>query len=463
MPTSDTLLAELKELHPKLIDLSLGRIDRLLEMLGNPHEKMPPVVHVAGTNGKGSTTAILRAILEAAGLRVHAYTSPHLVRFHERISLAGDNGRSAPIGEAELVDVLTRTQEANKGGDITQFEITTAAAFTAFSERPADVLILEVGLGGRLDATNVVKRPILSVITSISIDHADKLGNSLELIASEKAGIIKKGVPVVVSRQPEVALEVITNQAFQVGAPTIIWGQEFDAMEQHGRLVFQNENELLDLPLPALTGAHQLTNAAVAIASALALRKSLRIGAHSAGANRASDETKLLEVSEGAIEEGLLNVTWPGRMQQLTEGPLPDMLSIGSELWLDGGHNPEAGAAIALTMADLEERSSKPLYLIVGMMSLKDTKGFLLPFKGLAREMIAVPVPSANVPPQEPIELADTARLIGLHCDIEPSVEKALKSLDKKHPGAKRILICGSLYLAGEVLAHQKGVAPQPN
>jgi len=477
MPTSDTLLAQLKGLHPKLIDLSLGRIDRLLEKLGNPHQKLPPVVHVAGTNGKGSTTAILRVILEAAGYRVHVYTSPHLVRFHERISLAGPDGRSNPIDEAALVDILVQTQAANEGDDITQFEITTAAAFIAFSERPADVLLLEVGLGGRLDATNVVNKPVLSIITPISIDHADKLGNTIERIAAEKAGIMKPGVPVIVSRQPKGALNVITKLAQEVGAPAIIWGQAYEAFEQHGRLVFQCENELLDLPLPALTGAHQLVNAGTAVASALALREILKtpeahnennpcsggLGSMTKTHGIRTPHAKHVRISERAIEKGLMDVHWPGRMQQLTGGPLPDLLSQGSELWLDGGHNPEAGAAIAITMADLEERSPKPLYLVIGMMSLKDSHGFLSPFKGLARHVSAVPVPAANVPPQEPVELAGAARQVGFECTIEASVEDALKALEKHHPGAKRILICGSLYLAGSVLAQQQGVTPQPN
>jgi len=477
MPTSDTLLAQLKELHPKLIDLSLGRIDRLLEKLGNPHHKLPPVVHVAGTNGKGSTTAILRAILQAAGCRVHVYTSPHLVKFHERISLADADGRSTPIDEDALIDVLIRTQAANEGDDITQFEITTAAAFLAFAERPADVLLLEVGLGGRLDATNVVRKPALSIITPISIDHADKLGNTIERIAAEKAGIMKPEIPVIVSSQPDGALKVITKQAKKVGAPTIIWGRDYEAFEQHGRLVFQCENELLDVPLPALTGAHQLVNAGTAVATALALREILNApedrnkNLKSCGTRRSdtkaheigSSKKTRRKISESAIEKGLLDVRWPGRMQQLTEGPLPDFLSHGSELWLDGGHNPEAGAAIAITMADLEERAPKPLYLVIGMMTLKDTHGFLSPFRGLARQVIAVPVTAANVPPQEPVELALVARQVGFECTTEASVADALKALDQRHPGAKRILICGSLYLAGSVLAQQQGVTPQPN
>ena len=248
-PASDRLLADLKKLHPKLIDLSLGRIERLLGKLGDPHLALPPVVHIAGTNGKGSTTAYLKAILEAAGLGVHVYTSPHLVRFHERIVLGRKGGIGAPIGEAELVDVLTRTQAVNSGDDITQFEITTAAAFLAFAEKPADVLLLEVGLGGRLDATNVVPKPALGIITPISMDHAEKLGDRLALIAAEKAGILKRGMRAVISRQPDEAITVIEDKARRVGATLVTWGQDFDAYEQRGRLVVQPPERLLDLPM----------------------------------------------------------------------------------------------------------------------------------------------------------------------------------------------------------------------
>ncbi len=474
MQSSDQLLADLKLLHPKLIDLSLGRIDCLLAKLGNPHHRLPPVVHIAGTNGKGSTTAFLSAILEAAGLSVHAYTSPHLVRFHERISLARSDGYSRPIDEAELVDVLVRTQAANDGDDVTQYEITTAAAFLAFSQTPADVLLLEVGLGGRLDATNVVKEPAMCVITPVSIDHADKLGDTLEKIAVEKAGILKPGVPVVVAAQQDAALGVIEARARELAAPMTVWGRDFDAHEQHARLIVQYGEQLLDLPLPALIGPHQIANAGTAVAAALKLAAifdgkplvsaSAKSESHS---GRTGDTVAAMmsafSITEHAIEEGLLSVHWPGRMERLDHGPLPGLLGSGSELWLDGGHNPAAGAMLAQTLADLEERSSKPLYLVVGMMSLKDTTGFLAPFRGIAREIIAVPVAAAHFAPQEPVELAAAARKVGLACHIESSVKAALIALDESHPGPKRILICGSLYLAGQVLALQQGVEAQPN
>lgn len=443
MPTSDQLLAELKQLHPKLIDLSLGRVERLLAKLGSPHLKIPPVVHIAGTNGKGSVTAYLKAILEAAGKRVHVYTSPHLVRFHERIELAGADGRAAAIGEDALVDVLSRTQGVNDGDDITQFEITTAAAFLAFSEHPADVVLLEVGLGGRLDATNVIAHPALTIITSISLDHADKLGDTLVKIAGEKAGILKRGVRCVVAQQDDDVLDVIRSEAGRVRADLIAWGERFDAYEQRGRLIVQREDELLDLPMPALIGRHQVINAATAVVAAMEF----------AGA---SLETE-------AIERGLASVRWPARMQWLDSGPLPDILKPGSELWLDGGHNPAAGAVVAQTLADLEERAPKPLYLIVGMMALKDAAGFLAPFSGLARHVITVPIPGAHEATHAPEVLAEAARAVQLSAEISPSVDQALRRLEQLHPGPKRILICGSLYLAGHVLALQDGVAAQPN
>jgi dihydrofolate synthase / folylpolyglutamate synthase len=443
MPKSDKLLADLKLLHPKLIDLSLGRIERLLAKLGDPHQKLPPVVHVAGTNGKGSTTAYLKAMLEAAGQRVHVYTSPHLVRFHERIELAGADGVSAPIGEDALVEVLTRTQAVNDGDDITQFEITTAAAFLAFAETPGDILLLEVGLGGRLDATNVVKRPALSVITPVSMDHAEKLGGTLAKIAAEKAGILKRAVPAVISQQPDEALDVIKAEAARVGAPLSVWGEDYDAYEQRGRLVVQTENRVLDLPLPVLVGSHQIINAGTAVAAALSL----------AGQN----------ITERAIDRGLLTVRWPARMQRIDSGVLPDLLKSGTELWLDGGHNPSAGQFLAQTVADLEERSPKPLYLVVGMMGLKDAAGFLTPFRGLTRHVVTVPIPGAHEAPFTPEALAEVAKTCGLKGESATGIEVALRRIEAIDPGDKRVLICGSLYLAGHVLALQQGVEVQGN
>ncbi len=443
MPTSDELLAQLKLLHPKLIDLSLGRVERLLAKLGNPHLTLPPVIHIAGTNGKGSVTAYLKAMLQAAEKRVHVYTSPHLVRFHERIELAGADGHAKPIGEADLVDVLLRTQAVNDGDDITQFEITTAAAFLSFSEHPADAVLLEVGLGGRLDATNVIDKPKLCVITPVSLDHAEKLGATVEKIALEKAGILKRGVTCVVSLQEPEALAAIEETAHKVGARLVVWGRDFDAYEQRGRLVVQREDQLVDLPLPALVGRHQIINAGTAVAAALELQS--------------------LGVDEDAIARGLTSVRWPARMQRLDTGPLPHMLKPGSELWLDGGHNPAAGQFLAQTLADLEERAPKPLYLVVGMMGLKDAARFLGSFRGLARHLVTVPIPGAHEAPFTPEALADVAKSVGLEATAEESVEAALERIEALDPAPKRILIAGSLYLAGHVLALQEGVEQQAN
>ncbi|MDX2307733.1 MAG: folylpolyglutamate synthase/dihydrofolate synthase family protein [Hyphomicrobium sp.] len=443
MAQSDKLLADLKLLHPKLIDLSLGRIERLLGKLGDPQRRLPPVVHIAGTNGKGSTTAFLKAMLIAAGRRVHVYTSPHLVRFHERIELAGRDGLSRPISEDLLVDVLIRTQSVNDGDDITQFEITTAAAFLAFAETAADVLLLEVGLGGRLDATNVVARPELCIITPVSMDHAEKLGPTLRDIAREKAGILKRGVPAVISQQSDDALDVIVEAGRRAGAPLTVWGQDFDAFEQNGRLVVQTEDRVLDLPLPSLFGRHQIVNAATAVAAALAMSR--------------------LVIDETAIERGLSTARWPARMQRLDSGPLPDGLRATSELWLDGGHNPAAGIVLAQTLADLEERSPKTLYVVAGMMGLKDAAGFLAPFRGLVRHVVTVPIPGAHEQPFAPDALADVARTVGLSATSASDIEAALAHIEALDPEPKRILICGSLYLAGHILAIQEGVEVHGN
>lgn len=446
-PTSDALLAEMKLFHPKLIDLSLGRVERLLGKLDHPEKKLPPVVHIAGTNGKGSVTAFLKAMLEAAGKRVHVYTSPHLVRFHERISLAGDDGKSHPIGEDDLVDVLMRVNAVNDGDDITQFEITTAAAFLAFAETPADVLLLEVGLGGRLDATNVVKRPALTIITPISLDHAEKLGPTLAKIAREKAGILKRGVVGVVAPQDDEVMEVIEARASRVGASLVAAGRAYDAYEQSGRLVVQREGELLDLPLPALIGRHQVTNAGVAVAAALSL----------------SSAHQELAIDERAIELGLRNAEWPARMQRLTSGPLPSVLGPECELWLDGGHNPAAGDMLADTLAGFEEKTPKPTFLIAGMMGQKDALGFLAPFRGLVRTVFTVPIPGAHEAPHSEDNLAEIARSAGLNAIARPGIMEAIRSIAQLPEEHKRVLICGSLYLAGHALALQEGTTAQSN
>jgi dihydrofolate synthase / folylpolyglutamate synthase len=442
MRTSGELLAELKRLHPRLIDLSLGRIEALLAKLGYPQRHLPPVIQVAGTNGKGSVAALLKAMLRAAGRRVHAYTSPHLVRFHERIELSDAEGLTSPIAEAELVDRLTEVQRVNDGEEITFFEITTAAALLAIAERPADAVILEVGLGGRLDATNVIARPALGVITPISLDHTDKLGGTLAEIAHEKAGILKPFVPAVVSRQPPEALEVVKGRAQALAAPLMVWGEDYEAFEQHGRLVFQSAERLLDLPLPALLGQHQITNAGTAVAAALRLQS--------------------LEPTVQAIERGLVEVQWPARMQRLDNGILSRLLAPGSELWLDGGHNAAGGEAIAQTLAELEERAPKPVSLIVGMLAQKDATGFLEHFRGLVRRVVTVPIPNSEAA-LSPGALAGLAAAAGLDAEPAGDVEGAIRRLQEIEGRPLRILICGSLYLAGHVLALQEGVQAQAN
>ncbi len=442
MTELDDLLARMKQLHPLYMDLSLDRVDRMLAELGSPHDKLPPVIHIAGTNGKGSTTAFLKAMIEAAGKRAHVYTSPHLVRFNERIALASPDGASngaQPIDEAVLTELLARVEKVNAGQSITFFEITTAAAFLAFSEHPADFVLLEVGLGGRLDTTNVVKKPALTVITSISMDHADKLGDTVEKIAAEKAGIMKRGVRCVVARQTPEVDDVLDVEARKRGATIVRWGEDFEAFAQRGRLVFQRDDRLLDLPMPALLGPHQIVNGGTSVAAAL------EIG-----------------LDERAIAAGLTSVRWPARMQRLGPGALTRDLRPDIEVWLDGGHNPGAGEVIARTLADLEERSPRPLVLIVGLQGHKDAAGYLQPFAGLARQAIAVPVPG-TLQPRMPEALADIARGVGVKASAAASLQEALAAASAVADGPLRILICGSLYLAGQVLALQEGRETQSN
>ncbi len=431
MSSVDSILARLTALHPKRIDLSLGRIERLLAALGNPERKLPPVIHVAGTNGKGSTVAFLRAMLEAAGRRVHVYTSPHLVRFNERIRL-GAHGEGRLVTDAEFIGALEECEKANEGAAITVFEITTAAALLLFSRHPADVLILEVGLGGRLDATNVVERPLASIITPVSVDHTDFLGESLPQIAGEKAGIIKQGVPVFVSSQHREAMDVIERQAARLKAPVRTAGEDWTATEERGRLVYQDDNGLIDLPAPKLYGRHQFENAGLAIATLRALPD--------------------LKVPLGAFEAGMVKAEWPARMQRLGQGRLVELAPPGSELWLDGGHNPDGGRIIAAALADLEERVPRPLVLIVGMLTTKDNAGFLRNFAGLARKLIAVPVPDQEKG-MAAEDLSAVAREAGLSATSRDDVVSALEAAGKLElEPAPRILITGSLYLAGEVL-----------
>ncbi len=405
-------------LHPKIIDLTLDRMWRCLDAVGNPHEVAPPVIHVAGTNGKGSTQAMIRAGLEAAGEIVHAYTSPHLARFHERIRVAGDI-----IDEDRLVEFLDEVYVANDGGSITYFEITTVAAFLAFAREPADWTLLEVGLGGRHDATNVIDKPKLTIITKIDLDHQQFLGETIPEIAFQKAGIIKSGVPVIVGPQHEEALDVIEAEAARAGAPIIAYGQHWHAWEERGRMVFQDETGLLDLPLPNLRGPHQIGNAGMAVAA-----------------------LRFLRFAEDACEGAVTDAYWPARMQRLKKGPLVK-LAANAELWLDGGHNPAAGEALADTLARLPKR---PTHLICGMLSTKDVSGYLRPLVAQAQSLTAVAIPgeTATLPPED---TAAAAANVGLPSRLAASVEEALTEVLAHEPSA-RVLICGSLYLAGAVL-----------
>jgi dihydrofolate synthase/folylpolyglutamate synthase len=381
---------------------------------------------VAGTNGKGSTVAYIKSILEQAGLRVHCYTSPHLVKFHERIYVAGET-----VSEEKLAALLEECEVANGNAPITFFEITTAAAFLAFSRTPADYLILEVGLGGRLDATNVIPKPVLSVITTVDYDHQQYLGNSLIAIAHEKAGILKNGAPAIIGIQPDEARAEIERFAEKIGSPVFIANQDWQSFEQHGRLVFQDENGLLDLSLPQLKGRHQVDNAGNAIA-----------------AIRLLDDTR---VTEAHIEQGLRSVVWPARMQKLGPGTLTNLIPKDAELWLDGGHNPAAGRVIARAFSDINDRFSRPLVLIWGMLNTKDAASFIEPFAGLAQRVVTLAIPDEpNAVPAD--QLAEIARSQNLSAETATSLTKALGQASLTTP-APRILICGSLYLAGHVLS----------
>ncbi len=433
-PATAELLARFEHLHPKSIDLSLDRIHRLLRALGDPHKAMAPVIHVAGTNGKGSVIAFLRAILEVAGLKVHVFTSPHLRCFNERIALAGPGG-AKPIGDRALHDVLMRAEAANAGEPITFFEITTAAAFLAFAEHPADIVLVETGLGGRLDATNVIERPKLTVITPVSIDHITFLGETIEAIAGEKAGILKPGCPCVVSHQADDALGMIKSRALKIGAQLLIAGEQWDAYEQHGRLVFQDGRALLDLPLPRLAGGHQIGNAGTAIAAARALNG--------------------VTISEQHLAAGLTSACWPARLERLSQGTLNELVPPGSEIWLDGGHNPAAGEVLARAMADLEDRVPRPLHLILGMMSTKDASSFLEHFENLACFVATVDVPG-QPNAYTAHELCEMARNLGYVAEAAGSLRKALEICAHEAKEPVRILITGSLYLAGHVLEVQE-------
>ncbi|MDF1792431.1 MAG: bifunctional folylpolyglutamate synthase/dihydrofolate synthase [Thalassobaculaceae bacterium] len=428
-PAPDAILARLQTLHPKAIDLSLDRVQTLLERLGNPERAVPPVIHVAGTNGKGSVIAYLRAILEAAGHRVHVYTSPHLVRFNERIRLAGE-----VIDDALFSEVLEECERINGGAPITLFEITTAAAFLAFSRVPADVLLLEVGLGGRFDTTNVIDRPLACVITPVSIDHVAFLGDTIEKIAFEKAGIIKPGVPLTVGPQGPAALKVIADRASALGAPMRVYGRDYVARRDGDGMTVETEEGVEALPLPSLPGAHQVDNAAVAAAVARSVAGTL--------ANTAEHR-----------QRGVRTASWPARMQRLTQGPLVAMLPAGWTLWLDGGHNADAGRAISAELAAWRrDRPDEPVHLIVGMLNTKAADDYLRPFAGLPASVSTVTIPgeTASLSAEAVAAMASTA---GVAAAARDSVATALAQVIAAGDAKGRVLIAGSLYLAGRVLA----------
>jgi dihydrofolate synthase/folylpolyglutamate synthase len=423
---SDQAIQRLRANHPSLIDLTTGRVQRLLAALGHPERRLPPVIHVAGTNGKGSTLAYLRAIAEAAGLKVHALTSPHLVRFAERIRVAGELITDARL--AELIEVL---ETANAGEPISFFEITTVLAFEAFARTPADLCLIEVGLGGRFDATNVFDAPAVSVITPVDYDHLELLGPELSKIAWEKAGVIKRGRPVVVARQMDEALEAIEREAEALAAPMLLMGRDFDAWEERGRLLVQMPERLLDLPAPALFGGHQFANAGLAVAAALSFDASL---------------------GEEPVGRGVASATWPARFQRLTKGPLAELARArGADLWLDGGHNPHAGRALAESASRLVDRDPRPLVLVAGMFARKDAKGFFLPFAEMRPRVLVTSFDSPNAAPAD--ELAQAAAAAGLSPEIQPDVTAAVQAALAAPGPAPHVLVCGGLHFAGEVLA----------
>ena len=429
MSRTDAILKRLATLYPKFMDLSLDRQWRLLGQLGNPQQRLPPVIHVAGTNAKGSTIAYLRAMLEAAGKRVHVYTSPHLVRFNERIRIAGKL-----VSTRRVNDALEQVERINAGQPITQFEITTSAALKLFAETPADFLLLEVGLGGDFDSTNVIDHPLGVIITPVDFDHQKWLGYTIREIASHKAGILKRGAPAVIGRQRDEGLAEIERAAKKLRIAPFVQGRDYDGYAQDGRLVYQDEDGLLDLPPPALVGHHQFDNAALAVAAVRHFK---------------------LPVSDAQIARGLRTVIWPARIQ-LLQGKLRDMLPKSAELWLDGAHNAHGAAALAVSLQEMQAARPKPLVLIVGMMNTREPADFLAPFVPMAPRVFTLTIPGEeNAHPAQAI--ADAAQAAGLEVTSRRSVQSALREAAKV-PSA-RIVICGSLYLAGDVLA-RNGTPP---
>jgi len=425
---AEPILRRLAELHPKRIDLSLGRIERLLARLDHPERRLPPVVHIAGTNGKGSTLAFLDAMLQAAGRRTVRYISPHLVRFNERILIQGE-----PVDDARLIAALDACERANGSAPITFFEITTAAAFLIFAETSADIVLLETGMGGRLDATNTVERPRLVLISPVSMDHEAFLGNTLAAIAGEKAGIMKSGVPVILGPQRPEALAVFEARAEALGCPLLVHGRDWSARREGERLVVEDRGESVELPLPSLAGVHQIDNAGLAVVAARRLGE--------------------LAPPTAAIARGLVEVRWPARLQRLSEGPMVRALGAGFELWLDGGHNPAAGEVLAASLPTLAQ--GRPVHLIVGMLATKDLEAFLRPLVPLVASLRTVAVPDEPAA-RDAGEAAEIGRRLGLRAEPAPSPVAAARAVagHERPPGL--VLVCGSLYLAGHVLREHR-------
>lgn len=439
--TADQWIDQLMSLHPKGYDLSLERISKLLDKLDRPQDKLPPVLHVAGTNGKGSFTAFARAILEAEGYKVHVHTSPHLVSWHERFRLAHEDGGKL-VEDHVLANAIARVAAANDGASITVFEILSVVMFLLFSEHDADVAIIEVGLGGRFDATNVITSPAACVIMPVSLDHQALLGDTAAKIAFEKAGILKKNCPTIISAQPfDEALEVIISQAEKNRSVLSIFGQDFAGFEEHGRFVYQDDAGLLDLPKPKLIGQHQFANAATAIRAV-----------RDAG----------FTVTQNAAEQAMRNVYWPGRMQLLPQGNLTGIApGLDAEIYIDGGHNPDAANIIVNTIDQLDMR---PLYLISAMLNTKEPHDFFKKFAGKVEHIITIPVVTsdAGIPADK---LADIAQDSGISSKPGSELAEALKTISElyemaNHVKPPRILICGSLYLVGDALA-QNGTPPE--
>lgn len=427
------MLDKLYSLHPKLIDLSLNRVTRFLSDLGNPHLSLPPVIHVAGTNGKGSTVATLRAILEEHGFRCHVATSPHLVRLNERIVLAGEE-----IGNDALTALITECMDHNHGQDITFFEMIIAATFLAFSRTPADFCLLETGLGGRLDATNVVPQPAATIITAISYDHREFLGDTLPRIAAEKAGIMKPGTPCIIGRQPPMAESAAVRNTFlshasSTGSPLLLNGADWRMEEEQSRLRFTDRQGTFLTQKPSLPGRHQFDNAGAAIA-ALRVIPGLRL-----------DPEK--------ISTALGKIHWPARLQKIEHPDFIETIGVGSELWLDGGHNDSAGMILADHIQGWCNTDAKPVHMIMGMLTRKNPVEFINPIVPYIESVTAIPVPgeeSSFTPSELKARLAPLP-LKAIH--VSESVHDALHLLRRRHPGPKRILIAGSLYLAGHVLS----------